>query len=72
MTDNSTAVKAINTGTVGSEQLMKLLRELKLLQAKENIGIEAVHLPGTMMQMQGTDQASRSMPFMGMYSGQQG
>jgi hypothetical protein len=72
MTDNSTAVRAINTGTVGSEQLMKLSRELKLLQAKGNIGIEAVHLPGTMMQMQGTDQASRSMPFMGMYSGRQG
>ena len=72
MTDNSTAVRAINTGTVGSVQLMKLSRELKLLQARGNIGIEAVHLPGSMMQLQGTDQASRSMPFMGMYSGKQG
>ena len=72
MTDNATAVKAINTGTVNSKQLMKLARELKLLQARGNIGIEAVHLPGSMMQLQGTDQASRSMPFMGMYSGKQG
>ena len=72
MTDNNTAVRAINTGTVNSEQLMKLSRELKLLQARGNIGIEAIHLPGSMMQLQGTDQASRSMPFMGMYSGKQG
>lgn len=72
MTDNATAVRAVNTGTVDSVQLMELSRELKLLQAKGNIGIEAVHLPGTMMQLQGTDQASRSMPFMGMYSGQKG
>jgi hypothetical protein len=72
MTDNSTAVKAVNTGTVNSPQLMKLSRELKLLQARGNIGIEAIHLPGAIMQVQGTDQASRSMPWVGMYSGKAG
>ena len=72
MTDNSTAVKAVNTGTVTSEQLMRLSRELKLVQARSDIHIEAIHLPGTMMQMQGTDQASRACPFEGMYSGNSG
>ena len=72
MTDNSTSVKAVNTGVVHSPQLMKLSRELKLLQARGNIGVEAIHLPGTMMMMQGTDQASRACPWMGMYSGKGG
>ena len=72
MTDNSTSVKAVNTGVVHSPQLMKLSRELKLLQARGNIGVEAIHLPGTMMMVQGTDQASRACPWMGMYSGKGG
>ena len=52
MTDNTTSVKAVNTGTVRSPQLMKLSRELKLLQARYNIGMEAIHLPGQMMMKQ--------------------
>ena len=72
MTDNTTAVRAVNTGTVRSPPLMALARELKLLQAKGNIGIEAIHLPGAIMMVQGTDQASRSMPWVGMYSGKAG
>jgi hypothetical protein len=50
-------------------QLMKLSRELKLLQAKHNIGIEALRLSGKLMQAQGTDGASRSAPWLGVYSG---
>ena len=69
MTDNTTSVKAVNTGTVRSPQLMKLSRELKLLQARYNIGVEAIHLPGRMMMKQGTDGASRQAPWLGMYSG---
>ena len=72
MTDNTTAVRAVNTGTVNSVALMKLARELKLLQAKGDIGIEALHLPGKMMIAQGTDGASRQTPWLGMYSGQPG
>jgi hypothetical protein len=72
MTDNTTAKKAVNTGTVHSPGLMKLSRELKLLQARGNIGIEAFHLPGKMMCLQGTDGASRQTPWLGMYSGQPG
>jgi hypothetical protein len=72
MTDNTTARKAVNSGTVNSPELMKLSRELKLLQARGNIGIEAFHLPGTMMCRQGTDGASRQTPWLGMYSGNPG
>jgi hypothetical protein len=72
MTDNTTAKKAINTGTVNSPELMKLSRELKLHQARGNIGIEAFHLPGRMMCLQGTDGASRQTPWLGMYSGKPG
>lgn len=68
-TDNTTAVKAVNSGVVRSPQLMKLSRELKLVQAKGNIGVEAIHLSGKIMQVHGTDQASRSAPWHGMYSG---
>ena len=69
MTDNTTSVSAVNTGTVRSTQLMQLTRELKHAQAKYNIGIEAIHLSGALMQVQGTDGASRAMPYLGMYSG---
>ena len=72
MTDNTTSVSTINTGTVCSPQLMKLSRELKLAQARYNIGIEAIHLTGELMQVQGTDGASRAMPYLGMYSGMEG
>ena len=72
MTDNSTSVSCVNTGTVRSPQLMQLSRELKLAQAKHNIGIEAIHLSGELMQVQGTDGASRAMPYLGMYSGMAG
>lgn len=72
MTDNSTSVSAINTGTVRSPQLMTLSRELKRAQAQHNIGIEAIHLSGQLMQVQGTDGASRAMPYLGMYSGMEG
>ena len=72
MTDNTTSVAAVNSGTVRSTQLMKLARELKRAQAKYNIGIEAIHLSGQLIQVQGTDGASRAMPFLGMYSGMEG
>jgi site-specific DNA-cytosine methylase len=68
-TDNTTTVKCVNSGVVHSVQLMKLSRELKLVQAQYNIGIEALHLSGKMMQLQGTDGASRSAPWLGVYSG---
>jgi hypothetical protein len=72
MTDNTTAVKAVNSGVVRSPKLMQLSRELKLLQARGNIGIEAIHLPGRLMIVQGTDGASRQAPWLGMYSGRPG
>ena len=68
MTDNATAVKGVNTGALRSPKLMKLVRELKLLQAKGNIGLEAIHLRGTMIIRQGADGASRQAPWLGMYS----
>ena len=68
MTDNATAVKGVNTGALRSPKLMKLIRELKLLQAKGNIGLEAIHLRGTMIIRQGADGASRQAPWLGMYS----
>jgi hypothetical protein len=71
-TDNTTSVKAVNTGTVNSPQLMKLARELKLLEAKGNIAVEGVWLSGDMMQLQGSDGASRSCPWLGMYAGKGG
>lgn len=39
---------------------MKLVRELRLLQAEGNIGIEAVHLRGAIMCLQGADAGSRA------------
>ena len=68
-TDNTATVKAVNSGVVHSIALMKLSRELKLVQAQHNIGIEALHLSGKLMQLQGTDGASRSAPWLGVYSG---
>ena len=72
MTDNTTTVKAVNTGTVSSPSLMKLVRELKHVQAAHDIGVEAFHLPGRIMIKQGTDGASRQTPWLGMYGGEGG
>ena len=58
-TDNTTAVCAINTGSVDSPQLMTLVRELKLLQAVGDVEMEAFHLPGKWIIQQGTDGGSR-------------
>ena len=65
-------MKAVNTGTVSSPSLMKLVRELKHVQAAHDIGIEAFHLPGRIMIKQGTDGASRQTPWLGMYGSEGG
>ena len=70
-TDNTTAVKAVNTGCVRSPELSKLARELKRLQAMWDIEIEALHLSGVLIQRQGADGASRSCPWLGMFGGEQ-
>lgn len=67
MTDNTTAVSAINKGTVRSPELMRLVRELRWLQAEGDIAVEAYHLPGRMIIRHGTDGASRCMPWQGNY-----
>ena len=69
-TDNTTAVKAVNTGCVRSPELSKLARELKRLQAMWDIEIEALHLSGVLIQKQGSDGASRSCPWLGMFGGE--
>lgn len=68
-TDNTTAAKAVNTGSVRSPQLSALARELKYLQARWDVGIEALHLSGVLIQKQGADGASRSCPWLGMFGG---
>ena len=46
-----------------------LTRELKRLQAKWDIEIEALHLSGVLIQKQGADGASRSCPWLGLFCG---
>lgn len=46
LSDNTTAVSAINKGTTDSPIIMKWLRELFWLSAKQKFEVRAVHLPG--------------------------
>jgi len=65
VTDNTTAAAAVNNGTVRSGQLMGLVREMRLLQAKFDLEVEAVHMSGRLIVAQGTDGGSRQLPYLG-------
>ena len=65
ITDNTTAAAAVNNGSVRSAQLLGLVRELRLLQAKFDVDLEAFHLSGKLIVAQGTDGGSRQLPYLG-------
>jgi len=65
MTDNTTAVAAVNKGTVRSPQLMQLVREIRLEEAMGDFTVEAFHLSGKIIIRQGADGASRAVPYLG-------
>ena len=54
-TDNTTACAAVNSGVVSSPHLMKLVRELRLLQATGDVEVEAFHLAGKHIIKQGVE-----------------
>ena len=62
-TDNTTAVAAINHGTIrstrGADDLMPLVREARACVAKHDIDFQAWHMAGTTMVAEGTDGLSR-------------
>lgn len=65
VTDNTTACAAVNHGVAKSTQLMSLIRELRLLQARGDIAIEAFHMSGKLIIAQGSDGGSRQLPYLG-------
>ena len=65
ITDNTVARSAVNNGKVKSPKLMEMVRELRLLQARGDIDIEAFHLPGKLIVAQGSDGGSRQVPYLG-------
>jgi hypothetical protein len=64
-TDNTAALAGVNKGAVHSQELMKLVRELKLLQAVGDVEVEAFHLSGKNIIRQGVDGGSRQVPYLG-------
>ena len=68
VTDNWCAAACCNKGNARSPRLMKLIRELRLLQAKGDIEIEALWVSGKTIIRQGADGSSRSQPNLGQLS----
>ena len=72
MTDNTTCVKAVNSGVVSSRRadskLMELVREIKLLEAEGDMVVECHHLRGKHMIVSGVDGISRAHTYLGQMS----
>ena len=64
VTDNN-CVRAALSGTVRSAELMKIAREIKLLECKGDIRVEGLWLSGKNIIRQGADGASRASPYEG-------
>jgi len=60
-TDNTVSYDIVRKGRSGSGPLQELVREIKLLELQLDCRVEAVHVPGTTMIVQGTDGLSRGL-----------
>ena len=60
-TDNMVTYDIVRNGKSGSGPLQDLIREIKLLELQLDCRVEAVHVPGTTMIVQGTDGLSRGV-----------
>ena len=60
-TDNTVTYDVCRRGRSGSAELHKLVTELKMLEAKLNCQVVAVHIPGTEIIAQGSDGLSRGL-----------
>ena len=65
MTDNTTTAAGINNGALRSPKLMKIIREIRLLEAAGDVELEAYHIPGHHIVQQGADGGSRQHPYLG-------
>ena len=64
VTDNNTACAALR-GSVRSPELMKIAREIKLLECVGDVTVESLWLSGKNIIRQGADGASRASPYEG-------
>jgi hypothetical protein len=68
-TDNTTAEAAFHKGTSSSKTLFQLIRQLCCLQMHQGLFIHVIHVAGTWMQHQGTDDLSRGQLSTGVLGG---
>jgi len=68
-TDNSTAESAFHKGTSSSKTLFQLVLRLRLLQMHRGLFLKVIHVAGTRMQAQGTDDLSRGSLSSGVLRG---
>jgi len=67
--DNSTAESAFHKGTSSSKNLFQLILPLRLLQMHHGLFINVIHVAGTKMQAQGTNELSRGSLSSGVLQG---
>ena len=68
-TDNTTAEAAFHKGTSASQTLFNLTLRLRHLQMHQGLHIHVIHVAGTRMQYQGTDDLSRGQLATGALAG---
>jgi hypothetical protein len=68
-TDNSMAESVFHKGTSSSKTLFQLVLRLRLLQMHRGLFIKVIHVAGTRMQAQGTDDLSRGSLSSGVLRG---
>jgi hypothetical protein len=60
-TDNLVAYYIVQSGSSGSTELHRLIRRIKEIEILLRVRLEVIHVPGTLMILQGTDGLSRGM-----------
>jgi len=68
-TDNTTAEAAFHKGTSYSKPLFDLILRLQTLQMHHGLFLHAIHVAGTWMQQQGTNELSRGCLMTGVMAG---
>lgn len=61
LTDNQVTYDICRSSTSSSRELLKLVREIRLLELELGCRVEVLHVPGTLMIRQGTDGLSRGV-----------
>jgi len=68
-TDNTTAEAAFHKGTSSSKTLFELVLRLRCLELHQSLFLHVIHVAGTRMQYQGTDDLSRGQLSSGVLGG---